>query len=177
MSASENAESPRKRIKLSSESKMLTEAEVPEAPAAAALPVMPSPGKAAHASKEAEVGITDYVSTVTPGFGGVLKKRYTDFLVNEILPNGRVVHLQKLGSAAASQSDGKTKLVISSEQTDTGVLSSDTPGTSSVISTPVAIAEASKSDERMPEKAPNQSLDERGPQVRLPVPKTRILLT
>jgi tRNA pseudouridine13 synthase len=168
MSGFENAESPRKRIKLSSETQTLTEPEstVP----AAALPAMPSPGKAAHASKEVEVGISDYVSTETPGFAGVLKKRYTDFLVNEILPNGRVVHLQKLGNAAVSQSGGKTKLAISSEQNDTGVLSTDTPATSSVISPPVAVLETSKTNERTPEQPPNQSLKEGSRPVRLDVP-------
>lgn len=42
--------------------------------------------------KELKAGITAYVSPNTPGFSGVLKQRYTDFLVNEILPNGRVLH-------------------------------------------------------------------------------------
>jgi tRNA pseudouridine13 synthase len=42
--------------------------------------------------KELKAGITAYVSPDTPGFSGVLKQRYTDFLVNEILPNGRVLH-------------------------------------------------------------------------------------
>jgi hypothetical protein len=162
MSGSENAESPRKRLKLSSEAQRLTEPQSTRPVAAS--PAMPSPGKAAHASKEAEVGITDYVSTGAPGFAGVLKKRYTDFLVNEILPNGRVVHLQKLGNAAVSQSDGKTQLAISSEQTDTGVLSSGTPTTSSVVDT-------SKTNERTPERPPNQSLEEGSPPVRLHVPK------
>ncbi|KAF7513870.1 hypothetical protein GJ744_006484 [Endocarpon pusillum] len=66
---------------------------------------MISDERAAHAAKEAEVGITDYVSSESPGFEGIAKKRYTDFLVNEILPNGKVVHLQKLGSAAVSYPD------------------------------------------------------------------------
>jgi tRNA pseudouridine13 synthase len=169
MSGSENAESPRKRLKLSSETQTLTEPQSTRP--VAALPAMPSPGKAAHASKEAEVGITDYVSTGAPGFAGVLKKRYTDFLVNEILPNGRVVHLQKLGNAAVSQSDGKTQLAISSEQTDTGVLSSDTPTTSSATSPLLAVVDTSKTNERTPERPPNQSLEEGSPPVRLHVPK------
>ncbi|KAL8969013.1 MAG: hypothetical protein Q9197_004571 [Variospora fuerteventurae] len=46
--------------------------------------------------KEARCGITQYVSPHLPGFVGVLKKRYTDFLVNEILPGGQVVHLDNL---------------------------------------------------------------------------------
>jgi hypothetical protein len=44
--------------------------------------------------KELKAGITSYVSPDTPGFTGTLKQRYTDFLVNEILPSGQVLHLQ-----------------------------------------------------------------------------------
>lgn len=46
--------------------------------------------------KEAECGITEYIDTPRQRFTGVLKKRYTDFLVNEILPSGQVVHLDEL---------------------------------------------------------------------------------
>lgn len=47
-------------------------------------------------SKEAACGITEFVSPDLLGFSGMLKKRYTDFLVNEILPSGEVVHLDNL---------------------------------------------------------------------------------
>ncbi|KAL9044759.1 MAG: hypothetical protein Q9214_002125 [Letrouitia sp. 1 TL-2023] len=47
-------------------------------------------------NKEAECGITEFVSPDLPGFSGILKKRYTDFLVNEILPNGQIIHLDNL---------------------------------------------------------------------------------
>ncbi|KAL8999873.1 MAG: hypothetical protein Q9169_001414 [Polycauliona sp. 2 TL-2023] len=46
--------------------------------------------------KEIQRGIIQYVSPNLPGFTGILKKRYTDFLVNEILPNGQVIHLDDL---------------------------------------------------------------------------------
>lgn len=62
--------------------------------------------------KEAACGITEFVSPELLGFSGILKKRYdfrivlfstlpnlhryTDFLVNEILPSGEVVHLDSL---------------------------------------------------------------------------------
>ncbi|KAL8711161.1 MAG: hypothetical protein Q9220_004306 [cf. Caloplaca sp. 1 TL-2023] len=70
------------------------------------IPEMPST-KAPHASidssgiedrfdKEVQCGITEYVNSDLPGFTGILKKRYTDFLVNEILPNGQVIHLDNL---------------------------------------------------------------------------------
>ena len=63
-------------------------------------------------TKEATCGITEFVSPDLLGFSGILKKRYafliaticslsnihryTDFLVNEILPSGEVVHLDNL---------------------------------------------------------------------------------
>lgn len=53
--------------------------------------------------KEAQCGITEYVSPDLPGFRGVLKKRYTDFLVNEILPNGKVIHLENLKKPSDQQ--------------------------------------------------------------------------
>ncbi|KAL9005248.1 MAG: hypothetical protein Q9188_001970 [Gyalolechia gomerana] len=53
--------------------------------------------------KEAQCGITEYVSPQLPGFRGVLKKRYTDFLVNEILPNGKVIHLENLKRTSDQQ--------------------------------------------------------------------------
>ncbi|KAL8925366.1 MAG: hypothetical protein Q9172_002246 [Xanthocarpia lactea] len=46
--------------------------------------------------KEVQCGIIEYVGPNLPGFTGILKKRYTDFLVNEILPNGQVIHLDDL---------------------------------------------------------------------------------
>jgi tRNA pseudouridine13 synthase len=46
--------------------------------------------------KEIRSGITAFVSPETPGFSGVLKQRFTDFLVNEILPSGEVLHLKEI---------------------------------------------------------------------------------
>ncbi|KAF4637626.1 hypothetical protein G7Y89_g446 [Cudoniella acicularis] len=44
-------------------------------------------------SREAQVGIEGIVSSSNEGFGGILKQRYTDFIVNEIDSQGRVVQL------------------------------------------------------------------------------------
>ncbi|KAI9668593.1 MAG: hypothetical protein M1831_001032 [Alyxoria varia] len=58
-----------------------------------------SPGKAVNADtvqKEAKVGISAFVNPYSKGFSGVLKQRYTDFLVNEVLSDGSVVHLESL---------------------------------------------------------------------------------
>ncbi|KAG9451935.1 hypothetical protein H6P81_004839 [Aristolochia fimbriata] len=44
--------------------------------------------------QEADVGIVCYVSE-SPGFRGVLKQRYSDFIVNEVDLDGNVVHLTR----------------------------------------------------------------------------------
>ncbi|XP_048235924.1 multisubstrate pseudouridine synthase 7 isoform X2 [Ricinus communis] len=45
--------------------------------------------------EESDVGISCYISKV-PGFRGILKQRYSDFIVNEVDNNGNVVHLTSL---------------------------------------------------------------------------------
>eukprot|EP00940_MAST-03C_sp_MAST-3C-sp2_P002620 g2620.t1 len=42
---------------------------------------------------EKDVGIVAYCNPDVPGFTGILKQRYTDFMVNEVDPSGRVVRL------------------------------------------------------------------------------------
>lgn len=44
--------------------------------------------------KEVRAGITEYITPDNLGFTGVLKQRYTDFLVNEIGLDGQVLHLK-----------------------------------------------------------------------------------
>ncbi|XP_043718113.1 multisubstrate pseudouridine synthase 7 [Telopea speciosissima] len=46
-------------------------------------------------AEEADVGINCYISQL-PGFRGVLKQRYSDFIVNEVDSDGNVVHLTSL---------------------------------------------------------------------------------
>ncbi|KAL4898842.1 hypothetical protein BDW74DRAFT_126398 [Aspergillus multicolor] len=58
-------------------------------------------------SKEIEVGITEFVSADNEGFAGILKKRYTDFLVNEILPSGKVLHLTNTKAPNANEEGTK----------------------------------------------------------------------
>ena len=48
---------------------------------------------------EQSVGIERYLSEGLVGFTGVIKARYTDFLVNEIDLEGTVVHVTDLGDA------------------------------------------------------------------------------
>lgn len=47
--------------------------------------------------READVGITHFISSGTGGFTGQIKQRYTDFLVHEIDNQGNVVHLLDKG--------------------------------------------------------------------------------
>lgn len=49
----------------------------------------------AQLEQERKAGITVW-ATDAPGFAGVVKKRYTDFLVNEILLNKHVLHLEDI---------------------------------------------------------------------------------
>jgi tRNA pseudouridine13 synthase len=143
MSSCDSAGSPRKRIKLSAEMQTATEPISIEPIPSEAIPTSLShDDRAAHIAKEGEVGITDFVSTSTPGFSGVLKKRYTDFLVNEILPNGKVVHLQSVGSAAVSQLDGESQRVVTAEETGTEASVSGVPDPSAMISLPATTKES-----------------------------------
>ena len=74
-----------------------------------------------YVSRESACGITEFVCPHVLGFSGVLKKRcagtpanwydrlihcfrYTDFLVNEILPSGQVLHLNDMRPSSGSKS-------------------------------------------------------------------------
>ncbi|KAI9675909.1 MAG: hypothetical protein M1829_003147 [Trizodia sp. TS-e1964] len=99
--------SPRKRLKLSKSSSTpsMPQLDGPAEDHPPMDPVEEQPLKAddedtlpkdAQLEREIQVGITEYVDSASPGFSGILKKRYTDFLVNEILPSGKVLHLESL---------------------------------------------------------------------------------
>ncbi|KAA8651408.1 hypothetical protein EYZ11_009216 [Aspergillus tanneri] len=95
-------ESPRKRLKTSSDSPA-DEAVLPAVDGAAAEADSAKISESdAQASKEVEVGITQFVSAESEGFSGLLKKRYTDFLVNEIAPSGEVLHLRNVITPSAT---------------------------------------------------------------------------
>ncbi|WEW54618.1 multisubstrate pseudouridine synthase 7 [Emydomyces testavorans] len=98
-------ESRRKRVKLADDQSTaaVTVSEAIETPAAE----QPTASRDAQALKEAEVGITEYVCPNLPGFSGILKKRYTDFLVNEILPSGQVLHLRDLEVPASFKAEAQ----------------------------------------------------------------------
>ncbi|GBG83207.1 hypothetical protein CBR_g36821 [Chara braunii] len=60
-------------------------------------------------STEESVGITCYANAL-PGFKAILKHRYSDFLVNEIDPDGVVVHLSSLDSKTAHKASDVTTM-------------------------------------------------------------------
>ncbi|KAF2749512.1 pseudouridine synthase-like protein TruD/Pus7 [Sporormia fimetaria CBS 119925] len=77
-------------------------------PASTTVPTSDAPTPVANNGsdfeKEARAGITEYVCPDRLGFTGTLKRRYTDFLVNEIGLDGEVLHLRNLG---VEKRDGK----------------------------------------------------------------------
>ncbi|KAL1860963.1 multisubstrate pseudouridine synthase 7 [Paecilomyces lecythidis] len=94
------SESPRKRLKTDDppQGDVVPETSTSQAQSGETPAVL---NEDAQALKEAEVGITEFVSSSTQGFSGILKKRYTDFLVNEILPTGEVLHLHDLAAPSS----------------------------------------------------------------------------
>jgi tRNA pseudouridine13 synthase len=84
--------------------------------------------------REVRAGITEYVCPDNLGFTGVLKQRYTDFLVNEIALDGQVLHLkstqppkkegrqanggQTNGAESRRQDTKEAKLVVKEENGD-----------------------------------------------------------
>lgn len=56
---------------------------------------------------ESDVGITEYLSPDIAGFQGILKQRYTDFLVNEINSGNQVLHLTDLGLPEITKEEPK----------------------------------------------------------------------
>ncbi|KAK4575047.1 multisubstrate pseudouridine synthase 7 [Recurvomyces mirabilis] len=58
--------------------------------------------------QERAVGITVFVSPNLPGFQCTVKTRYTDFLVNEILPSGDVLHLTDVATKNLKQANGRS---------------------------------------------------------------------
>ena len=91
--------SPRKKLKAHHSPHQLAASDVPMSDCSSAALPAPAADPAQSSKrddKEAQCGILEYASPDIPGFTGILKKRYTDFLVNEILPNGQVIHLDNL---------------------------------------------------------------------------------
>ncbi|XP_051146896.1 multisubstrate pseudouridine synthase 7 isoform X1 [Andrographis paniculata] len=61
-------------------------------------------------AEESDVGILCYISS-GPGFRGILKQRYSDFIVNEVDLDGNIVHLTSLEAPSEVVEDKKEKVV------------------------------------------------------------------
>ncbi|BBH06689.1 Pseudouridine synthase family protein [Prunus dulcis] len=80
-------------------------------PYCSATPPPPTTLKSITAMKtteEPDVGIFCYISQL-PGFRGILKQRYSDFMVNEVDTEGNVVHLTNLDAPAETVKEIETK--------------------------------------------------------------------
>ena len=71
-------------------------------------------------TKEEDVGITEYMSPENPGFKCVLKHRYSDFLVNEIGLDGKVVWIKESDTTPQNQEkkDEEKKEELTEEKVD-----------------------------------------------------------
>lgn len=98
---------PSKRVRLddsTSTSIPSAPASPPQAPQAPTAPIpTDTPKNDSDVERERRAGITEYVCPGNLGFSGVLKQRYTDFLVNEIGLDGEVLHLRTLGNAGTEE--------------------------------------------------------------------------
>ncbi|KAM8861797.1 pseudouridylate synthase 7 homolog isoform 1-T2 [Synchiropus picturatus] len=72
-----------------------------------------------HGLTEVDVGILKYISD-HEGFSGILKERYSDFVVHEISKQGKVVHLDNLEIPAEVQDEEEV-----APQTETDVLTDE----------------------------------------------------
>lgn len=78
------------------------------------------------AAKEKDVGIISFIDESRSKLRGTLKKRYTDFLVNEILPNGTVVHLRSM-KAKNQSAPPRPEVVAPAEEAIADPVEQETP--------------------------------------------------
>ena len=86
---------PAKRARLDDNTAPSLSAGTTSAQAPPTAPIAPVPSAIDNdLEREVRAGITEYICPDNLGFTGVLKQRYTDFLVNEIGLDGQVLHLR-----------------------------------------------------------------------------------
>ncbi|KNG46019.1 pseudouridine synthase pus7 [Stemphylium lycopersici] len=91
---SDDAARPAKRARIDDKTAPTFAADT-SAPAPQEQPIPSAPAAIdTDLEREVRAGITEYVCPDNLGFTGVLKQRYTDFLVNEIGLDGQVLHLR-----------------------------------------------------------------------------------
>jgi len=73
-------------------------------------------------TKEEEVGITEFMCPENPGFKCVLKHRYSDFIVNEIGVDGKVVWIKEsendLNNQLVENKEGEKKEELTEEKAE-----------------------------------------------------------
>ncbi|XLS60362.1 hypothetical protein HN51_014590 [Arachis hypogaea] len=73
--------------------------------------------------EESHVGISCYISNL-PGFRGVLKQRYSDFIVNEVDRDGQVVHLSSLDAPPEEEQRSVQETGTNTSESDTTTVTS-----------------------------------------------------
>jgi tRNA pseudouridine13 synthase len=152
MAESEDVESPRKKIKLSNPL---------DGPDDSTPAITPDSPIGAQIQKELDVGITSFVSPHAHAFNGILKKRYTDFLVNEILPNGEVLHLRNTwpppqqvgtsddtGALAAQNRNDQSTTELADERSRNVLKEGATPKSSNQVASEVEASEKTSDEVR-----------------------------
>ncbi|VVT46377.1 uncharacterized protein SAPINGB_P001183 [Magnusiomyces paraingens] len=95
-SAFESEDSSAKRVKVDDE-KSTEQTSAEQTSTSTEKPAVKSYSAPNAGISEIDVGITQFLSPDLKGFKGILKQRYSDFLVNEIDKDGNVVHLTDTG--------------------------------------------------------------------------------
>ena len=107
----DETERPQKRARLETTASL-------QADVSSAAPIAPvDPVALSDLDREVRAGITEYVCPNNLGFAGTLKQRYSDFLVNEIGLDGKVVHLRTLGTGNGEKEklEKKGELIVGKE--------------------------------------------------------------
>jgi tRNA pseudouridine13 synthase len=173
----DDAARPAKRARLDDDSVPTFSANT--APAAPTQPIPSAPAAIdAELEREVRAGITEYVCPDNLGFTGVLKQRYTDFLVNEIGLDGQVLHLRSTeveskksakAPESASATDVKEEVKTAETSAKDGKADADMRDAESgeaTLPVPVAIPDEPKDTENEGEqilgqvKATNQPAEE-----------------
>lgn len=112
---------PAKRARLDDNTTPSLSTDTTSAQAPQAAPKAPVPSAIdSDLEREVRAGITEYICPDNLGFTGVLKQRYTDFLVNEITLDGRVLHLSSTEVEGKANKQQKGKAANGSEAKKNG---------------------------------------------------------
>ncbi|GAA5865441.1 hypothetical protein JCM8547_001245 [Rhodosporidiobolus lusitaniae] len=111
----------------------------------------PSLGK--RAANEEEVGVTEYVSASVEPFSGIIKHRFTDFLVYEVGLDGEVVRLKDIDGPAGGKRKEKGKMQEQSEAEPVKEVAPPAAEASTAVVAEAAPLEKAKEEEKPVEQA------------------------